>query len=372
MSYDKTKSLNQENCDCVDCTNVKSENLKIKCPLLLEEIERIITERYSYKDDKTKKFIRKALKVHGDRYNYSKVNYTGALNKVCIICHKHNKSFEFLQTASEHLRGEGCPKCYGIKKLTIKEFIERANEVHGINRYDYSKVKYKNANIKVCIICHKHGEPYEFWQKPSNHLRGNRCPKCYGTIKLTKDDFIEKANIVHGEGTYDYSKVNYVNNHIKICIICNNHNKIFEFWQKPNDHLNGRGCPLCGVEFRKLTLNKFIEQANKIHGKETYDYSKVIYSNCDTKVEIICSKHGSFWQTPYCHLKGTNCPKCNKNKGEESIRKFLIEKGIEFEEQKKFEGCEYKRLLKFDFYLPKYNLCIESDGNVHSDKINWK
>lgn len=68
---------------------------------------------------------------------------------------------------------------------------------------------------------------------------------------------------------------------------------------------------------------------------------------------------------------GEGCPRCNKNKGEESVRRFLTEKGIEFEEQKTFDGCEYKRPLKFDFYLPKYNLCIESDGNVHSDKINW-
>ena len=120
----------------------------------------------------------------------------------------------------------------------------------------------------------------------------------------------------------------------------------------------------------KLTTEEFIKRARKKHGNE-YDYSKVDYKNNHTEVIIVCPKHGDFPQTPNDHLNGSGCSKCNKNKGEESIRKFLIEKGIEFEEQKKFEGCEYKRQLKFDFYLPKYNLCIESDGNVHSDKINW-
>ena len=120
-----------------------------------------------------------------------------------------------------------------------------------------------------------------------------------------------------------------------------------------------------------MTLEEFIEEANKIHGEGTYDYSKVDYKNYKTEVIITCPKHGDFPQTPASHLRGCGCRKCNKNIGENAIRNFLIENKIEFEEQKKFDGCKYKQLLKFDFYLPQHNLCIESDGIPHFEKVNW-
>jgi very-short-patch-repair endonuclease len=125
-------------------------------------------------------------------------------------------------------------------------------------------------------------------------------------------------------------------------------------------------------DYKDEKTKTFIRKALRKHG-DRYDYSDVVYIKSDEKVEIICrvEGHKPFPQTPLHHLNGEGCQRCKKNKGEESVRRFLTEKGIEFEEQKTFEGCEYKRQLKFDFYLPKYNLCIESDGNVHSDKINW-
>ena len=377
MSYDKTKIKNQENCNCEECVsveNVELENQTIEYPKLSEEeIEQIINERYFNKDEKTKTFIRKALIKHGDRYDYSKTIYVKAIKNVKIMCRVEGHK-PFSMTPNNHLNGQGCKIC-GIKRnsdkqrTTLNEFIERANEVHGEGTYDYSKVVYVNNHTDVIIICPKHGD---FPVKPYNHLLGQGCKKCtYEKLsnerRMTKEEFIEKANQVHGKGTYDYSKVIYININTDVTIICPIHG---DFPQKPNNHINGaRGCPFCkgGV---KLTTEEFIKRARKKHGNE-YDYSKVDYKNNHTEVIIVCPKHGDFPQTPNDHLNGSGCSKCNKNKGEESIRKFLIEKGIEFEEQKKFEGCEYKRQLKFDFYLPKYNLCIESDGNVHSDKINW-
>ena len=124
-----------------------------------------------------------------------------------------------------------------VKKLTISDFVKRARDIHG-NKYDYSKVEYINSKTKVCIICPEHGE---FWQAPYSHLNGQGCPKCAGNIKLNTNEFINKAREVHGD-KYDYSKVNYVDTHTKICIICPEHG---EFWQTPADHLRGIGCPNC-------------------------------------------------------------------------------------------------------------------------------
>ena len=132
MSYDKTK-INQENCNCEECVsvkNVESDNQITEYPKLSdEEIEQIIFERYSDKDDKTKIFIRKALRKHGDRYDYSNVIYVKAREKVEIICKVEGHS-SFWQTPNAHLRRAGCPICnesQGSKRIRI--FLSKNNIV---------------------------------------------------------------------------------------------------------------------------------------------------------------------------------------------------------------------------------------------------
>ena len=120
----------------------------------------------------TEQFIEKAKQIHGNKYDYSKVEYVNNHTKVCIICPEHG---EFWQTPNSHLNGNGCSSCKGLKKLTTKEFIERAKQVHG-NKYDYSKTIYVNKRTKVCIICPIHGE---FYQTPHNHVYQKQgCPEC--------------------------------------------------------------------------------------------------------------------------------------------------------------------------------------------------
>ena len=246
----------------------------------------------------TKKiFEMKAKEVHGDKYDYSKVEYKSVKDKVCIICPEHG---EFYQNAGSHLMGIGCPRCSGSKKLTTEEFVEKAREVHS-DKYDYSKVIYKNNKEKVCIICPTHGE---FFQIANVHLQGSGCPKCIKNIKLTTDSFIDKSKKVH-DNKYDYSKIEYKDSTTKVCIICPEHG---EFYQNAGSHLMGIGCPKCGGVI-KSTIGDFVKKAKEIHGNK-YDYSKVEYKNRTTKVCVICPEHGEFYQTPHNHLAGYGCPKC--------------------------------------------------------------
>ena len=148
------------------------------------------------KKSNTKEFIEKAKEVHGDKYDYSKVEYIDANTKVCIVCPIHG---EFWQKPSNHLQGKGCLVCAQRRNtITKEEFIKKAREVHG-DKYDYSKVEYITSTTKVCIICPKHGE---FWQTPCSHLQGCGCNKCRS---LATEEFIEKARKVYGD-KYDYSK----------------------------------------------------------------------------------------------------------------------------------------------------------------------
>ena len=127
----------------------------------------------------TEEFIQKAKAIHGNKYDYSKVEYTHNNVEVCIICPEHG---EFWQKPRLHLSGCGCPICTGKKKMRTIDFIKRAKQVHG-DKYDYSKAEYTGHAEKVRIICPEHGE---FRQIASNHLRGAGCPKCGFIISGSK------------------------------------------------------------------------------------------------------------------------------------------------------------------------------------------
>lgn len=129
----------------------------------------------------TEIFIDRARKIHGDFFDYSKVNYKNNHAKVPIICPVHGP---FQQYPINHLRGHGCKSCVGLERLTTKEFINRAQKVHG-HKFDYSKTIYINAETNVIIICPVHGK---FAQMAYNHLTGRGCLKCALHEKKSKGE----------------------------------------------------------------------------------------------------------------------------------------------------------------------------------------
>ena len=319
----------------------------------------------------TEKFVERARKVHGEKYNYSKVEYVNSETKVCIICPLHG---EFWQRPSTHFRGQGCPIC-GVEARTKKLvknkeiFIEEANKKHN-NKYDYSKVEYKDANTKVCIICPIHGE---FWQTPASHLTGRGCNLCSKPVHDT-NSFIEKAKEKHG-CKYRYSKSNYVDSHTKLVVTCPKHG---DFMITPNNHLRGKGCPKCSSEYlnglnverAKKASAVFEEKAKKVHG-DKYDYSKVKYVNNHTNVCIICHEHGEFWQKPCHHLRGEGCHKCNESKLETEVRVLLENNGIEYIQECDYSIFKWLKRQRLDFYLPKYNTAIECQGEQHYFPVSF-
>ena len=309
-------------------------------------------------------FIEKAHKVHGDKYDYSLVEYNGAHSKIKFICEKHGV---FTKEASKAFKKEGiCKECYGYNRLTTEEFIKKAKLIHG-DKYDYSLVEYVNNSTNIKLMCKEHGE---FKQIPNNHLNGNGCPKCSKNLQLNNESFIIKANLVH-ENKYDYSYIKYNGSHTNINIYCNTHG---EFKQTPTNHLSGNGCPVCGYvgasEKNKIDKNEFILRANIIHGNK-YDYINSEPNGFDNKIKIICKKHGQFEQIIGNHLSGKGCKLCNESKGELGIKKYLEKNKIEFTREKTFDNCKNILKLPFDFHLPEKNLLIEFDGKQHFNSIKY-
>ena len=206
-------------------------------------------------------FLDKVIKIHNNKYDYSKTNYINCRTKITIICPKHG---EFEQLPNNHWQGAGCPKCKNeltskICKYTTDKFINLACDVHG-KRYDYSLTDYKEANKKVTIICSLHGS---FQQTPANHLQGQRCPKCAIDDKiklqtLSTDEFIKRSKIIHNN-KYNYDDTKYIHSKIKIKIKCPIHG---EFEQTPNNHLKGAGCPGCNSSRGEELIAKILTKQN--------------------------------------------------------------------------------------------------------------
>ena len=185
---------------------------------------------------------------------------------------------------------------------TTEILVKKAKSIHG-NKYDYSEVVYKNLETPVRITCKKHGP---FNMRPVAIFKGGgTCPECTREkLAYTTKDFVKKAKSVHGS-KFDYSKVEYKGGHTKVEIICKKHGS---FLQDPASHLTGIGCIRCqGAR----DIDSFILKAKEVHGNK-FDYSKSVYVNAQTKIEIVCPTHGSFWQSTSHHLTGHGCDKCGK------------------------------------------------------------
>jgi hypothetical protein len=319
-------------------------------------------------------FIDKLKAIYGETYDYSAVKYMNNHVKVDIICKKHGA---FKQRPDHLYTGIGCQKCSAEKveeniraKMVEKreEFIENARKIYG-DRYDYSQVKYSGNKTPVEIICCKHGA---FMQFPETHLKSFiGCPSCRGEhtgnrCKIGREKTIARFVEKHGD-RFDYSKVVYKNNKTPIEIVCKLHGL---FFQTPETHLHGiTCCPVC-TGHTKFTTEEVISKFVAVHGK-IYDYSKVDYKGIDTKVEIVCRKHGSFMQSPDRHLIGQSCPKCHASHGERLVSKLLDESGVRYKHQKTLASFGYKERgkLSLDFYIPSLNCAIEYQGAQHYSAI---
>jgi hypothetical protein len=310
----------------------------------------------------TDEFIRKAKLAHGDKYDYSKVEYIKANVKVLITCKKHG---DFNQLPYNHLSGKECIHCSyekrGVNSSTgLNEFIRKAKLAHG-DKYDYSKVEYINNTTDITIVCPIHGE---FKQTPQTHLKKNGygCKKCSfigrgNNRKLTSDLFVKKAVDKH-QNKYVY---NYLIEGDKIKINCPIHGV---FIQDVHNHLSGKGCKKCSIEknmeSQKLKLPIFIEKSNNTHDFK-YDYSLTNYNNLKEKVKIICPKHGEFTQIAYNHLIGFGCNLCsNKNisSGEIELKNFIDSLGIVCDSKNK----TIIKPLELDIFIQSHMLAIEYNG----------
>lgn len=350
-------------------------------------------------------FISQAQEQHGNKYDYSQVEYKNSFVKVVVGCPIHGN---FTIAPQDHLKSEyGCQKCGklgGAKKLSILktcstgDFIKKCKDIHG-DKYDYSKVEYTGKNKKVIIICPDHGE---FLMRGCAHIHTQRqgCPKCGDVMRYLcagREDFIKQAQDIHGD-KYDYSLVETDGKgDDKIKIVCPVHG---EYEQSVVAHLGRHksrkekshrrlssefgvdapgGCALCGN--RRHTTESFIAAAKKIHG-DRYDYSQAVWTGYDYKIKIICPVHGAFEQHAGKHIHPdhqSGCKNCGRkiSKGETLCREVFKEIfGKDFINVRPswLINPETGYRLELDGYNEELKMAFEYNGAWHYEikKYDWK
>lgn len=296
-------------------------------------------------------FKRKAILVHGSRYFYYYEGYSKISSKTRIGCSKHG---DFLQNADSHIRGNGCPQCAkdiaGTQsKKSFSDFLAKARAVHAYE-YEYDEETYTLRGKKTKIVCKEHGY---FFQTPSNHLKGQRCPKCSdGSVTFTT--FVERAREVHGD-KYVYTKEGYQQLSKKAKILCPTHG---EFYQSAQGHVLGKGCVHCR---RKLYSEEgYLKEAMEVHSGR-YTYGGVDLKK--GKVTVVCGVHGAFSQGIYRHIKGTGCKKCADSLNGDRARMKFTE--FEMSANTVHEG-RYKYLEDtFYSYKGTVEIICAKHGNFH-------
>ena len=208
------------------------------------------------------KFISRCVEMHGDKYNLSKVLYSGMAKKIEVICPSHGS---FFPTAGNFVGlGSGCPDCgrkaAGLKsRESLEHYVKKARVKHG-DKFSYNGVTYRGSSAYLSITCPEHGE---FEQLAQDHIKGIGCAKCSFPM-WDQATFVSLANIVHS-GKYSYNNARYSKAQENTEITCPIHGP---FWQTPNSHVNdSAGCPRCasvGPSTGQLEIAEFLGKTTEV------------------------------------------------------------------------------------------------------------
>ena len=322
-------------------------------------------------------FKERFISYYGNDYNLDDTIYVDSNTKLGVICNKHGivniipyDLFKSKLSPCKHCRKENT-----IRVKDTKTFIQKSIQIHG-DIFDYSLSEYKSNSQEIDIICKEHGK---FSLIADNHLSKNRgCPSCKSRHSLNQEDILIRFNKIHNNKyKYPNFKYNTVYDYMDVeCLVHGN------FQQKISIHLNGHGCPKCGLDSIRNTQYDFETKSNIIH-KNKYNYNITSYKHSQEKVSIICPKHGIFSQIARDHLHGNGCGDCANeireysSSYEKEIYNFIKSKKSELELIQ-----NYRIKKEIDVYIPDFNLGIEFNGtywhshlhknkNYHKEKSDY-
>lgn len=294
-----------------------------------------------------------------DKYERSNIK----IKFKCKIC-----GYIWEATPNHILRGTGCPMCSAIDRCTTNdEFVEK---LHTVNPDIISLDEYKKNYIKICFKCKICD--HIWYAKPFNVLNGTGCPIC-SEARRRKNRCVDLDDVLHCIENKNIVMIgDYTGVSNKSLFRCNNCG--YEWSTYPFVLMRDVGCPKCAAKKNGDLYRKSQEQFIKEMESINPDVEIVgEYYNSHTKIECKCKIcNDIFSASPTNLLRGKGCSHCNKSKGEKKIKQYLESNFITFEQQKTYNDLigVGGGLLSYDFYLPKYNLLIEYQGEYHDGTAN--
>lgn len=246
-----------------------------------------------------------------------------------------------------------------MRRKTNEEFLE---EVYDLVKEEYTVLtKYELSSKKLTMRHNLCGKEYQV--RPNIFLKGSRCPYCHGNKAKHKTTEQYKKEVYDLVGD-EYSVLeDYINRETPILM---KHNKCGRKYKvSPGNFLYRSRCIECYHKSIRLTTEE-INNSIKEHLGISYTLVSE-YNGAGNKVELLHKDCNKKFKVRYTDIiqKHSGCPYCKKSRGEEYIESYLIEKGIEYEEQKKFDDLTNIFQLSYDFYLPEYGILIEYQGEQH-------
>lgn len=259
-------------------------------------------------------FIKKARKVHGDKYEYNEVHIEKKTDWATITCKKHGN---FKQRASSHQQGFGCPACgkesmratklgqLSSKKFTESKILARIHKLHP--NYDTSKVVYVDLGTPIKLRCKIHD--HKFKQKPFNVIytkgSGKGCKFCRSegitkALALTKKEYQERITQRFGP---DIKVLKYTGMHSPVTLLCSKHGR-FEANNGQNFSVEGRGCPKCNPvysSYPEILLERQFPEA--LRHDRSLGFELDFYWP-DTKLAVEVNGvywHSTLYKTKYSH-----------------------------------------------------------------------
>ena len=263
--------------------------------------------------DKQQNWISLAIEMHGNKYDYSKVEFINSKTPVTVICKIHGAWQCQPSLHTSQTKKRGCPSCGGSQKKTTEQFIQEAAIKHG-GAYDYSQTEYVNSHTNVKIICPLHGL---FNQSPTSHLTKSGCPDCGKLKRLENEkqnslDSIKKRLFKKTAGRVKLVEASFSKINAEATFVCDKHG---EFTRIVNTALyNPNTCLHCFKESGSSNIREQheVELELKKKLKDGISYEPFVYEGAKrTTVKLNCSIHGG-WSVLYASIvsNGVNCPKC--------------------------------------------------------------
>lgn len=317
----------------------------------------------------TYKEVKDVLSLHGvELISKEYKNTTTPINMICKCGKPFSKIMKIMKKSGLYMCNECVLKRQAENQMKPYEEVKKLLEERGF-ALCVEKNEYKGLKYKYLVEC-KNGHKRQ--QVIQDIISGHNCKVC-ASIENGKKQSHSFEYIKEYIENFNYKllskECDYKNSYSHITVQCDKNHS--EYCVSFDNFRGGARCPHCYNE--KRGRSSLVPYSDRCEYVESFGYKIITsedeYVDASHPIEVMCDKGHIYTTNLHGFRNGYRCTKCNISKGEMLIESLLKKNNIIFETQHTFDDCKFKRVLLFDFYLPKQNTLIEYDGRQHFEIV---